>query len=185
MEKNGKITLCSCNFCIIVLLFACFTDHTLGSNHIFINPAIFLWYIRVNGDPLHGGICWDVTSVQRPKALHRAELMWHLVYIGFGGLIDGYSALCVVYEVPLEVVMTTRAWCAGDAGIAIWRARLSAGQLDSGRLIKADVKAILGWKHMHSWIELSLYICITQRETYRILMIMLNMRQMDLSSGYM
>ena len=31
------------------------------------------------------------------------------VYIGFGGLIDGYSALCVVYEVSLEVVMTTRA----------------------------------------------------------------------------
>ena len=27
----------------------------------------------------------------------------------FGGLIDGYSALCVVYEVSLEVVMTTRA----------------------------------------------------------------------------
>ena len=95
--------------------------------------------------------------------------VWHLVYVGFGGLIDGYSALCVVYEVSLEVVMTTRAWCAGDASIAIWRARLSAGQLDSGRLIKADVKAILGRKHMHSWIELSLYICITQRETYRIL----------------
>ena len=31
------------------------------------------------------------------------------VYIGFGGLIDGYSALGVVYEVSLEVVMTTRA----------------------------------------------------------------------------
>ena len=31
------------------------------------------------------------------------------VYIGFGGLIDGYSALCVVYKVSLEVVMTTRA----------------------------------------------------------------------------
>ena len=29
------------------------------------------------------------------------------VYIGFGGLIDGYSALGVVYEVSLEVVMTT------------------------------------------------------------------------------
>ena len=28
------------------------------------------------------------------------------VYIGFGGLIDGYSALGVVYEVSLEVVMT-------------------------------------------------------------------------------
>ena len=31
------------------------------------------------------------------------------VYIGFGRLIDGYSALGVVYEVSLEVVMTTRA----------------------------------------------------------------------------
>ena len=31
------------------------------------------------------------------------------VYIGFGGLIGGYSALGVVYEVSLEVVMTTRA----------------------------------------------------------------------------
>ena len=31
------------------------------------------------------------------------------VYIGFGGLIDGYSALGVVYEVSLEVVMTTHA----------------------------------------------------------------------------
>ena len=31
------------------------------------------------------------------------------VYIGFGGLIDGYSALCVVYEVSLKVVMTTHA----------------------------------------------------------------------------
>ena len=28
------------------------------------------------------------------------------MYIGFGGLIDGYSALGVVYEVSLEVVMT-------------------------------------------------------------------------------
>ena len=44
----------------------------------------------------------------------------------FGGLIDGYSALGVVYEVSLEVVLTTHAWCAGDAGIAIWRARLFA-----------------------------------------------------------
>ena len=40
--------------------------------------------------------------------------------------IDGYSALGVVYEVSLEVVLTTHAWCAGDAGIAIWRARLFA-----------------------------------------------------------
>ena len=46
------------------------------------------------------------------------------VYIGFGGLIDGCSALGVVYDVSLEVVLTTHAWCAGDAGIAIWRARL-------------------------------------------------------------
>ena len=38
--------------------------------------------------------------------------------------IDACSALCVVYEVSLEVVMMTRASCAGDAGIAIWRARL-------------------------------------------------------------
>ena len=28
---------------------------------------------------------------------------------GFGGLIDGFSALGVVYEVSLEVVMTTHA----------------------------------------------------------------------------
>ena len=51
------------------------------------------------------------------------------VYIGFGGLIDGYSALGVVYEVAFEVVMTTHAGCAGDAGIAIWRARLFAAHL--------------------------------------------------------
>ena len=44
----------------------------------------------------------------------------------FGGLIDGCSALGVVYEVSLEVVLTTHAWCAGDAGIAIWRAHLFA-----------------------------------------------------------
>ena len=47
----------------------------------------------------------------------------------FGGLIDGYSALGVVYEVSLEVVMTMHAGCAGDAGIAIWRARLFAAHL--------------------------------------------------------
>ena len=28
------------------------------------------------------------------------------VYIGFGGIIDGYSSLGVVYKVSLEVVMT-------------------------------------------------------------------------------
>ena len=50
----------------------------------------------------------------------------------FGGLIDGCSALGVVYEVSLEVVMTTHAWCAGDAGIAIWRARLFAAHLRVG-----------------------------------------------------
>ena len=54
------------------------------------------------------------------------------VYIGFGGLIDGYSALGVVYKVSLEVVMMTHAWCAGDAGIAIWRARLFAAHLRVG-----------------------------------------------------
>ena len=47
----------------------------------------------------------------------------------FGGLIDGYSALGVVYEVSLEVVMTMHAGRAGDAGIAIWRARLFAAHL--------------------------------------------------------
>ena len=51
---------------------------------------------------------------------------------GFGGLIDGYSALGVVYEVSLEVVMTMHAGCAGDAGIAIWRARLFAAHLRVG-----------------------------------------------------
>ena len=50
----------------------------------------------------------------------------------FGGLIDGYSALGVVYEVSLEVVMTTHAGWAGGAGIAIWRARLFAGHLRAG-----------------------------------------------------
>ena len=50
----------------------------------------------------------------------------------FGGLIDGYSSLGVVYEVSLEVVLTTHAWCAGDAGIAIWRARLFAAHLRVG-----------------------------------------------------
>ena len=38
---------------------------------------------------------------------------------GFGGLIDGCSALGVVYQVSLDVVMTTCAWGAGDAGAAI------------------------------------------------------------------
>ena len=52
------------------------------------------------------------------------------VYIGFGGLIDGCSALGVVYEVSLEVVMTMQAWCAG--GIAIWRVRLFAAHLRVG-----------------------------------------------------
>ena len=47
----------------------------------------------------------------------------------FGGLIDGYSALGVVYEVSLEVVMTMHAGRAGDDGIAIWRARLFAAHL--------------------------------------------------------
>ena len=50
----------------------------------------------------------------------------------FGGLIDGCSALGVVYEMSLEVVMTTHAWCAGDAGIAIWRARFFAAHLRVG-----------------------------------------------------
>ena len=42
----------------------------------------------------------------------------------FGGHIDGCSALGVVYEVSLDVVLVTHAGCAGDVGIAIWRARL-------------------------------------------------------------
>ena len=50
----------------------------------------------------------------------------------FGGRIDGCSAWGVVYEVSLEVVLVTHAGCAGDVGIAIWRARLSAAQLDMG-----------------------------------------------------
>ena len=50
----------------------------------------------------------------------------------FGGLIDGYSALGVVYEVSLEVVMTMHAGWAADAGIAIWRARLFATDLRVG-----------------------------------------------------
>ena len=49
--------------------------------------------------------------------------------IQVGGLIDGYSALGVVYEVSLEVVLTTHAWWAGDVGIAIWRARLFGAHL--------------------------------------------------------
>ena len=51
---------------------------------------------------------------------------------GFGGLIDGCSAWGVVYEVSLEVVLVTHAGCVGDVGIAIWRARLSAGQFRVG-----------------------------------------------------
>ena len=54
------------------------------------------------------------------------------VYRFWRAYIDGYSALCVVYEVSLEVVMTTRGWCAGDAGIAIWRARLFGGHFRVG-----------------------------------------------------
>ena len=64
--------------------------------------------------------------------------------------IDGYSALGVVYEVSLEVVMTARAWCAGDAGIAIWRARLSAGQFRVGSWMSNTWKYI-GMKY-HSWL---------------------------------
>ena len=37
------------------------------------------------------------------------SLKYKQQYIGFGGLIDGCSALGVVYDVSLEVVMTTRA----------------------------------------------------------------------------
>ena len=37
---------------------------------------------------------------------------------------------------------------------------------------------------VHSYTDLSRYICITQRETYRILIIRLIIRRMDLSSGY-
>ena len=60
-------------------------------------------------------------------------LLWHLVYIyGFGGLIDGCSALGVVYNVSLGVVMTIRAGWAGGAGVAIWRARRFAAHLRAG-----------------------------------------------------
>ena len=55
-----------------------------------------------------------------------------VVYRFWRAYIDDYSALGVVYEVSLEVVMTTCAWCAGEAGIAIWRAHLFAAQLDMG-----------------------------------------------------
>ena len=37
---------------------------------------------------------------------------------------------------------------------------------------------------VHSYTDLSRYIGITQRETYRILIIRLIIRRMDLSSGY-
>ena len=57
----------------------------------------------------------------------------------FGGLIDGYSALGVVYEVSLEVVlMSGRCWHRHLASASL------CGTLESGRLIKADVQAILG-----------------------------------------
>ena len=46
----------------------------------------------------------------------------------FGGLIDGYSALGVVYEVSLEVVMTTHAWGCHLASASL------CGTLESGRL---------------------------------------------------
>ena len=50
----------------------------------------------------------------------------------FDGLIDGCSALGVVYNVSLVVVMTIRAGWSGSAGIAIWRARLFAAHLRVG-----------------------------------------------------
>ena len=50
----------------------------------------------------------------------------------FGGHIDGCSALGVVYEVSLDVVLVTHAGCAGGVGIAIWRARLLGSQFRVG-----------------------------------------------------
>ena len=69
--------------------------------------------------------------------------MTFVVYRFWRAYIDGYSALCVVYEVSLEVVMTTRARCAGDAGIAIWRARLFGHTLEWA-LERVTRGAILG-----------------------------------------
>ena len=47
-----------------------------------------------------------------------------VVYKVLRAYIDGCSALGVVYEVSLDVVLVTHVGCAGDVGIAIWRARL-------------------------------------------------------------
>ena len=77
----------------------------------------------------------------------------------FGGLIDGYSALGVVYEVSLEVVLTTHAWCAGDAGIAIWRARLFAAQLRMGAWSRQTYK--LYWDEILFIVKLNwVYISV-------------------------
>ena len=43
------------------------------------------------------------------KEAHEETLCDNWCIYRFGGLIDGYSALGVVYEVSLEVVMTTHA----------------------------------------------------------------------------
>ena len=46
-------------------------------------------------------------AILPPSSLHSCDI-WCIYR--FGGLIDGYSALGVVYEVSLEVVLTTHAW---------------------------------------------------------------------------
>ena len=55
----------------------------------------------------------SMAKTEANTAISKIAQIWNVcVTFGVyrsGGLIDGYSALCVVYEVSLEVVMTTRA----------------------------------------------------------------------------
>ena len=69
--------------------------------------------------------------------------VWHMFWRAY---IDGCSALGVVYEVSLEVVMTTHAWCEGDAGIAIWRARLFGAHLRVGAWT-SNTRKYIGMKY--------------------------------------
>ena len=81
------------------------------------------------------------------------------VYRFWRAYIDGYSALGVVYEVSLEVVMTTHAWCAGDAGIAIWRARLFGAHFTVGVWSRQTYK--LYWDEISCIVKLNwVYISV-------------------------
>ena len=77
-----------------------------------------------------------------------------------------------------RVVMTSHEYWAGAAGGDAWSARLSAAQLER------DVWRDKTYKDA-VWHHSDLEICITQREIYRMLIIVFIMRQMDLACVFM